>query len=203
MYTMAENKKKSYTDGRTLRAEKRREKIFETMISFYREGIYNPSISEIEQRSGISRRTLHHLFKNAEGIAIEISNYLRPTYEKLYTFLPTTGSLNQRIYDIVQHRAKLFETVAPTRRAALHKMSRVKTLARDQEELTKLLRYQLLQQFEKELAMCPETLFESLDLLTSWDTWERLRTIQKLPVISTSELLCEMIYCQVHHSMNP
>ncbi len=192
-----EKMKASKTDGRTLRAENRRKLIFETLLSFYREGIYNPSIAEMEQRSGVSRRTLHHLFKNAEGMAAEISNYLRPTYDKLYHFEPVGGSIEKRIAHLVQHRAKLFEVITPTRKAAIHKMPRIKTLARDHEELIQLLRYHILQQFEAELASCPQSLLEALDLLTSWETWNRLRTYQKMTVKEASSLLCEWIANQL------
>jgi AcrR family transcriptional regulator len=81
---MTSKTSKTTTDGRKLRAENRRIKIYETLLSFYREGIFAPSIAEIEKRSGVSRRTLHHLFKNAEGLAAAVAGYLDPTYEKLY-----------------------------------------------------------------------------------------------------------------------
>lgn len=192
-------KRKTTMDGRKLRAEDRRKKIFETLLSFYREGIYCPSIAEMEKRSGVSRRTLHHLFKNAEGLATAVAEYLNPTYKKLYHFEPTNGPLEQRIETLIRHRAKLYEVITPTRKATLYYMSQIQSLARDQEAANQTLRNHVRDQFKSELAAGPQGLLETLDLLTSWDTWNRLRAVQKLTIKDSITLLCELIAIQLKH----
>ncbi|MBW1709581.1 MAG: TetR/AcrR family transcriptional regulator [Deltaproteobacteria bacterium] len=186
-------------DGRKLRAENRRKKIFETLLSFYREGIYCPSIAEMEKRSGVSRRTLHYLFKNAEGVAAEVSKYLKPTYEKLYHFEPSDGPLEHRIETLIRHRARLYEKITPTRKATLYYMSRIQSLAQEQEAANQKLRNHVRDQFKAELAAGPQGLLETLDLLTSWDSWNRLRAVQKLSVKDSIALLCELIAIQLKH----
>jgi len=192
-------KTKTITDGRTLRAQERRKKIFETLLSFYREGNYCPSIAEMEKRSGVSRRTLHYLFKNAEGMAAAVNKYLNPTYSKLYHFEPSDGPLEQRIETLVRHRAQLYEVITPTRKAALYSMSRIQTLARSQEAANQTARNHVRDQFKKELAAGPQGLLDTLDLLTSWSTWNRLREVQKLTVKDSIALLCELIAIQLKH----
>ena len=192
-------KTKTNLDGRKLRAENRRKKIFETLLSFYREGIYCPSIADVEKRSSVSRRTLHHLFKNAEGMAAAMAAYLDPTYEKLYNFQPTDDPLDQRIETLVRHRAKLYEVITPTRKATLYYMSQIQSLAQSQEAAHQKLRNQVQRQFKVELEAGPEDLLEILDLFTSWDTWNRLRVVQKLTVEECIALLCELIASQFRH----
>ena len=188
---------KTIMDGRTLRAQERRKKIFETLLSFYREGNYCPSIAEVEKRSGVSRRTLHYLFKNAEGIATEFDEYLKPAYAKLYHFEPTDGSLEKRIETLIQHRARLYEVITPTRKATLYYMARNQFLARSQEAANQTLRNHVRDQFKEELAAGPQGLVETLDLLTSWSTWNQLREVQKLAVKDSILLLCELIAIQL------
>jgi TetR/AcrR family transcriptional regulator of autoinduction and epiphytic fitness len=190
-------KTKTITDGRTLRAQERRKKIFETLLSFYREGNYCPSIAEMEKRAGVSRRTLHYLFKNAEGMAAEIGEYLKPAYSKLYHFEPSDGPLEHRIETLVRHRAKLYEEITPTRKAALYYMSRIQSLAQSQEAANQTARSHVRDQFEKELATGPQGLLDTLDLLTSWSTWNQLRELQKLTVKHSIALLCELIAFQL------
>ena len=192
-------KTKTTVDGRKLRAENRRKKIFEALLSFYREGNYCPSIAEMEKRSEVSRRTLHYLFKNAEGMAAAVHKYLNPTYAKLYHFEPSDGPLKQRIETLIRHRAKLYEEITPTRKAALYYKSRIQSLARSQEAANQKARNHVRDQFKEELAAGPQGLLETLDLLTSWDTWNRLRAVQKLTVKDSITLLSELIAIQLKH----
>ena len=195
---MKSETRKKTTDGRKLRAENRRKKIYDTLLSFYREGNYCPSIAEIEKRSGVSRRTLHHLFKNADGLAASVAENLRPTYSKLYHFEPTGGSLEQRIKTLVRHRAKLYEVITPTRKATIFSMSQIPSLARSHQNSHQTLRDHVRHQFKEELTAGPQSLLETLDLLTSWDTWNRLRTVQKLTVKNAISLICELVAIQLN-----
>lgn len=190
-------KARTNIDGRKLRAQERRKKIFEALLNFYREGVYGPSIAEIEKRSGVSRRTIHHLFKNAEGLVSAVGDYLNPAYEKLYYFKSSNGSLKERIKTLVIHRAKLYEEITPTRVAATYHMSRIQSLARSQETARQTLKNQVKRQFKAELKVGPQGLLEALDLFTSWDAWNRLRTVQKLTVEDSIELLVELITIQL------
>jgi len=188
-------------DGRTLRAENRRKLFFETLLSFYEDGIYDPSIKEIEERSGISRRTIHHLYTNFEGIAMGLTEYLTPIQSPLYKFKPSQKSLEERVTDMVIHRSKLFEAIAPTNRAASHHLPRTKYAKKEQSRLAKLLRKQVTLQFEKELAKAPDHLIEILDMLTCWETWERLRTKQKQGIKKSIKIVSEMILMQIQAAL--
>ena len=180
-------------DGRTKRADDRRKKIMETLLAFYRENNFAPSIKELTERSQVSRRTIHYLFTDFEKLAEAMRDYLRPSYQKLYRYEPISGSLAERTRSLIQHRARLFETIAPTRRAALHDMYRVKSIAKEQRSFAKMLRGQVIITFAEELNKAPESLLETLDMLTSWETWERFRSWQKQTIQKTSDNLVKTI----------
>lgn len=194
--------KSKKTDGRTLRAENRRKQFFETLLSFYKDGIYDPSIKEIEERSGISRRTIHHLFTNFEGIALGLTGYLTPIQSPLYVFKPSNKSLEDRVTDITHHRSILYEAIAPTNRAASHHLPRIKHTKKEQCKLSRLLRKQVALQFEKELAEAPESLIETLDVLAGWETWERLRTKQKQGIKKATKIVREMMLVQIQAAIS-
>ncbi len=181
------------SDGRTKRADDRRKKIMETLLAFYRENNFSPSIKELMERSQVSRRTIHYLFTDSEKLAEAMRDYLRPSYQKLYIYEPISGSLVERVRWLIQHRAKLFETIAPTRRAALHDMHRVRSIEKEQRGFAKMLRGHVKTTFTEELINAPDSLLETLDMHSSWETWERFRFWQKLTIKKTSDILVTTI----------
>ncbi|MCP4754616.1 MAG: TetR/AcrR family transcriptional regulator [Proteobacteria bacterium] len=201
---MTKNSKqmKFETDGRTKRARDRRNSVLEALLSLYRQGKFDPSIKEVMEHSGVSRRTIHYLFTDIETLAKELQEYLRPKYEELHRFEAVSGSLEDRTRTMLQHHARLFETISPTRRAAMTKVHRIKTIARSQRMYGMILREQAIQLYKDELPDAPEQLIEILDMLTSWETWERLRQRQKLSIKKTCDILTHMILAQIRYAQN-
>jgi hypothetical protein len=78
------------------------------------------------------------------------------------------------VEELVAQRATFFEAVTPVRRAALLSVHESPTIARNLARLDRLLRRQLAATFA---ALAGDAL-EALDVATSWDTWNRLRTAQ-------------------------
>lgn len=184
-------------DGRVARGARTREAVIDAMLDLNAEGNLTPTIEEIAARVGRTTRSIYTHFQDKEALAAATADRLLAQHADLFTARPPTGSRAARIDGIVAHRAELFETVAPSRRSALLRMHKSPELQKQQALLAAHLREQLARTFEPELsaldADAADEALELLDLHTSWETWDRLRTWQHLSVERSRRILAELI----------
>ena len=184
-------------DGRVARGARTREAVIDAMLDLNAEGILTPTIEDIAGRVGRTTRSIYTHFQDREALAAATAQRLLAQHADLFTARPPTGSRAARIDGIVAHRTELFETVAPSRRSALVRMHKSPEIRNQQASLAAHLRKQLARTFEPELsALDPDAASETLELLdlhTSWETWDRLRTWQHLSVNQSRQILTGLI----------
>jgi AcrR family transcriptional regulator len=180
-------------DGRVARGFRTREAVIDALFDLNAEGNLTPTLEEIAARVGRTTRAIYHHFQDKEALAVAIAERQLERHRVLFAARPLSGTCAERIDGIAEHRAELFEAVAPVRRAALVRMHRSPELQRQQAAMASHLRSQLARTFEPELAvLAPGTagdVLELLDLHTSWETWDRLRTWQGLSVERSRQLV--------------
>ena len=184
-------------DGRVARGLRTREAVIDTMLELNAEGNLTPTIEQIAERVGRTTRAIYQHFQDKEALAIAMAERQLRTHGELFRARPVEGDLPQRISGIADHRAALFEAVAPARRAALVRLHASPELQKQQTGLAAHLRDQVATTFAPELDAldvdaAADTL-ELLDLHTSWDTWERLRTWQGLSADRAKQLVSGLI----------
>ncbi len=186
----------SHEDGRVARGQRTREAVIDALLALYAEGNLTPTIEDVADRIGRTARSVYHHFRDKEAIAVAIADRQLRLHGELFTARPIDGTRTERIAGIAAHRAELFETVAPARRSALVRMHLSPELQRQQTSLAAHLRGQLAQTFVAELearaADDAELTLDLLDLHASWETWERLRSWQRLSV-DRSRAIVEML----------
>jgi len=184
-------------DGRVARGARTREAVMDAMLDLHAEGNLTPTIEDIAARVGRTTRSIYTHFQDRGALAAAIAERLLAQHADLFTARPPTGSRAARIDGVVAHRAELFETVAPSRRSALVRLHQSPEIQKQQTSLTAHLRKQLARTFEPELsALDPDAASETLELLdlhTSWETWDRLRTWQHLSVEHSRQILTGLI----------
>ncbi len=89
-----------------------------------------------------------------------------------------------------------FEAVTPVRRAALLSVHDSPTIAKNLARLDRVLRQQLEAMF---VELDNDTL-DALELLTSWDAWNRLRTAQGCSVPRARRVIERAVYALVGNS---
>ena len=184
-------------DGRVLRGQRTREAVIDALLELHAEGNLTPTIEQIAERVGRTTRAIYQHFQDKEAFAAAIGERQLRTHGELFRAHPVEGDLPQRISGITGHRAELFEAVAPARRSALVRLHASPELQKQQTGLAAHLRDQVAKTFEPELSeldvdAAADTL-ELLDLHTSWDTWERLRTWQGLSADRAKQLVSALI----------
>jgi TetR/AcrR family transcriptional regulator, regulator of autoinduction and epiphytic fitness len=185
------------TDGRVRRGARNREAIVEALVALYHGGELAPTAQQVADAAGVAPRSVYHHFADMEGLVTEVAQRQLREYGHLMDPPPVEGALHVRIAVLVDRRGQLFESVAPVRRAALLLAHRSPTIRRHLTMLGRRLRRQLEVLFAPEIrARRPRAravLLDELDLLTSWDAWDRLRAGQRLDVAHTRAVLTDTI----------
>jgi AcrR family transcriptional regulator len=165
------------TDGRRQRADVSRRRIAEAMLELARAGNIAPSADQVAERAGVGRRTVFRLFDDMDGVYSEMhaimSARLMPVFAK-----PLKGATwRERLDEIIERRARLFEDMLPVRIAADAHRHRSPFLQKGHRRLTRMQRDTLK-------AVLPANIdaekLEALDLAMSVEAWRRLRLEQGL-----------------------
>ncbi len=170
------------TDGRVRRGAENRTALVEALVSLYEEGELSPTAAQIAERAGVAVRSVYGHFGDVETLAAEVSERQWHVHRRLMDAEPISGTLIERIEELVARRATLFEAVAPVRRAAMLHAHRSETIAANLHRLAQRLRAQVAKTFAPELDIVGRArttdLLDAADLMLSWESWERLRTQQ-------------------------
>jgi AcrR family transcriptional regulator len=171
-------------DGRTIRAERTRQALVDSLLALVEEGQLRPTAERIAARAGVSERSLFQHFADRDALyqAVALQQYERiaATIEPVDLTLP----LDERIDAFVAQRARVLEAITPVRRAALllepssEVVSGWLQSARRQKarEVERVFRSELdaIEQAERGVVLA------ALVAASAWTSWESLRAHQRL-----------------------
>ena len=165
-------------DGRVQRGERNRGRIVDALIALVQEGVLQPTAEQVAKRAAVGTRTVFRHFEDMDSLNAEINERVRCEVLPLFAE-PIRGGLAQRVQELVRRRGQVFERIAPYRRAGALIRWRSPFLQNEHRRMVRELRAQLLAVLP-ELDDAPAPVFDSVDLLTSFEAWERLRCDQRL-----------------------
>ncbi len=172
------------TDGRVLRGARTRDSIVQALLDLLNDGVPTPTAAQIADRAGVSVRSVFQHFSDMEALYADLAAEQRERVAPLLGGLRRPDTLPERIAAIVAQRSELFETITPVRHAIGSRASESLALQARLAELSTALREQVAQQFSDELgalaARPRRSLLDAIDLLTSFEAWDRLRMVQLL-----------------------
>jgi AcrR family transcriptional regulator len=164
-------------DGRSLRGIRNRERIAEALFELIDEGTLVPTAEQVATRAEVSTRSVFRHYEDMEGLFTEIAGRLRE--EALPALETPTGPLADRIHTVVGNRARIFERIARFKRAGETQRWRSPFLQEQHDALAAEFRSALCRNLP-ELGEGGPQRVELADLLTSFEAWDRLRTLQGL-----------------------
>jgi len=181
-------------DGRVARGERNTEAIVKALQRLYARGRYSPTVGEVAALAGVTRRSIYNRFPDIESVAEELAARQLQDHDALYKQVPEPElPLQQRITEFVSQCAELFEVTGPVRRAALVNAHRSQALRRHVRRMQSRAADRVSRAFERELAGVQarerKRVLQGLILGCSFDAWDRLRTVQKLPIQEAQEVL--------------
>ncbi len=166
-------------DGRARRREKSRAAIVAALFDLVGSGVLQPTAQQVAARAGVGIRSVFRHFDDMDGLYAELDARLREEAAPLLRSTPPSGSLRERAVALVERRVRFFERIAPYKRAGNLQRWRSDFLRRSHAAVVRELRTALREALP-ELAEAPPAFGEALDLTTSFEAWDRLRTDQRL-----------------------
>jgi AcrR family transcriptional regulator len=167
------------TDGRLQRSERSRERIAQATIELIREGDPLPTGERVAARAGVGLRTVFRHFEDMEALFAEMQGRVAREVLPLLEEPIPDGDLDQRIRAFTRLRSNAFERIAPFERSGAMLRWRSGFLQRTHEEMVRELRAQLLLALP-ELEAASPAIQHGAELLTSFEAWDRLRSVQGL-----------------------
>lgn len=166
-------------DGRALRAERSREAIVRAIWELIGEGLLEPTTEQIAERAQVGIRTVFRHFSDMEGLFSAVDARVTEIAEPIVRGSSRGTSMEARARDMVERRAELFEVIAPYKRSANLKRRRFPYLEERHIHLVRGLRKDMLGRLP-ELDSAQQSVLQALELVTSFEAWDRLRVEQRL-----------------------
>lgn len=175
------------------RGERTRAAIVQALLGLLNDGQATPTAQQIADAAGVSVRSVFQHFEDFEELYGDLAQAQAAQTQELFDALTTDGDQATRIRHLAAQRSRLFERISPVRHAIGTRARSSASLARRLEDVAVLLRGQIEQQFAEELrarrGVERRDLLEALDLLWSFESWDRLRSAQGLSVTAAAATL--------------
>jgi AcrR family transcriptional regulator len=166
-------------DGRRQRSVDSRTRIVQALLDLVGEGEISPSAEQVALRAQVGLRSVFRHFKDMDSLYSEMSQVIEAEIVKTF-YRPHAGeTVADRLTDLISRRAGLFERIAPFRRASTSLAHRSSFLGSEQRRMSAGLRKILEDALSPEI-IADKAKVEALDLLLSFDSWNRLRRDQNL-----------------------
>jgi len=166
-------------DGRRRRALDSRARIVAAMLALIQGGDLSPSAEAVAAQAGVGLRTVFRHFADMEQLYLEMTAVMEAELRAVADQPFVGRTWRERVLELIPRRGGVFEAITPFRRAADARRHTSVVLQELHDRLAGALRQILRAQVPKSLA--DDALrFEALDLLLSFEAWDRLRRDQHL-----------------------
>jgi AcrR family transcriptional regulator len=165
-------------DGRRRRSQTSRDKMVAAMIELVREGAIMPSADQVATRAQVGLRTVFRQYKDMETLYAAMLGGLSKYYEGWAEPL-TAPDWQGRLVEVMERRVTTFERLLPFKRAGDAHRHMSPSIEAENVRMLALMRARLRSLVPDDAAT--DTIrFETLDLVTSFAAWQRLRFEQNL-----------------------
>lgn len=175
-------------DGRRRRGQDNRARIVAAMLEIIHEGDLSPGAEQVAERADVALRTVFRHFKDMDSLYREMSQVIETEMVAMVEQPFAARDEKGRVIELVERRGAVFERIGPFKRASDALRHRSRFLEADNARLVTALRDILKRELPEETARDPLRL-EALDLLLSWESWNRLRREQGLAPAQAREVL--------------
>ncbi|HEY2659957.1 MAG TPA: TetR family transcriptional regulator [Caulobacteraceae bacterium] len=167
------------TDGRRRRAQDSRARIVAAMLDLTQTGNVSASAELVAERAGVGLRTVFRHFKDMDSLYREMSLIIEARVVGEVDRAFTSADWRGQLEELIHRRATLFEMITPYKRAEAAQRHRSRFLEEDIRRLNCRLR-EILAEILPAAVVGDGMAFEALDLLLSFESWDRLRREQNL-----------------------
>lgn len=175
-------------DGRRARRHRSRDLAVDALLDLLDEGVTRPTAQQVAERAGVSLRSIFRIFDDVETLHTAAASRQISRIRHLFVDVVATGTVDVRIRSMVELISRLYETIAPIRRAALRAAPESPALQEQLGRARGWLRSEVERVFAGELAERPQpTTAAAVEAALSFELWDQLRSAQGLSSARTSE----------------
>jgi AcrR family transcriptional regulator len=158
------------------------------MLDLVRDGDVAPSAERVAARAGVGLRTVFRHFKDMDSLYREMSVAIERELATILAAPPTGRDWPDRLTELIRKRGEVYGKIAPFKRASNVHRHQSTFLEAAHDRMVSAARSGLKDILPANLDE-DEELFETLDLLLSFETWSRLRHEQGLSHQRTRDVL--------------
>ena len=164
-------------DGRRRRSEQSRDRIITAMIELVEGGAITPSAEDVATRAAVGLRSVFRHFRDMESLYHEMSVRISSQY-RMWLVPFESPDWRGQLDETIDRRLTTYERLMPFKRAADAHRHESPSMQADYLATLRMMRTRL----ESVLpADCGPDRLEAVDLLLSFEVWQRLRSEQALP----------------------
>lgn len=183
----------STVDGRRARRHRSRDLAVEALLDLLNEGVARPTAQQVAERSGVSLRSIFRIFDDVESLHAAASAAQLGRIRHLFVDVPAEGRLADRIEQVVTINGRLYESVAPVRRAAIRTAPESQALQEQLGRARGWVRAEVERVFADELRHAGRDTASALEVALSFEAWDQLRSAQGLSAARTSATVAEIV----------
>ena len=178
---MAPRSNTPLTDGRRERSRSSRSKIIAAMLDLVGNGDVAPSAARVAEVAGVGLRSVFRHFDDMDELYREMGDVIEARVLPIILQAPSGATWKEKLFDIADRRAQVFETILPYRISANLKRFQSPYLMQDYRRMLRL-------ESETIEAHLPPAVKDDvvaargLNVILSFQTWRLLRHDQDLPV---------------------
>lgn len=181
------------TDGRRARRHRSRDLAVDALLDLLGDGVIRPTAQQVAERSGVSLRSIFRIFDDVESLNAAAAARQMSRTRHLFVDVLATGSFADRLHAMVTINARLYESIAPVRRAALRAAPGSEALTEQLERARSWLRTEVERVFAAELATAGRDAAAAVEMAFSFEAWDQLRSSQDLSAARAAAAVSHLV----------
>jgi AcrR family transcriptional regulator len=150
----------------------------DAVLDLLGEGVLRPTAQQVAERSGVSLRSIFRIFDDVESLNAAACARQLSRVRHLFVDVVPTGTLDERVNEVVSINGRLYESIAPIRRAALRAAPESPALQEQLARARTWVRSEVDRVFATELRTAGRDAAAAVELALSFEAWDQLRAAQ-------------------------
>jgi AcrR family transcriptional regulator len=180
-------------DGRRARRHRSRDLAVDALLDLLGEGVLRPTAQQVAERSGVSLRSIFRIFDDVESLNTAACARQLGRVRHLFVDVMPTGRLSGRVAEVVSINSRLYESIAPIRRAALRAAPESAALREQLARARGWVRAEVERVFASELADAPRDTAAAVEMTLSFEAWDHLRAAQGLSTTRATDTVTRIL----------
>jgi AcrR family transcriptional regulator len=153
--------------------------IVQAMLELIGEGSLSPTAQQVAERADVGVRTVFRHFSDMETLFATMNDQITAKVNSLFVDEVQTGPYADRVEALIQSRVAIFGTLGPYVRSSTLQRWRSAFLQTEHERTIRVMRRDL-RRWLPEIESAPTEVADALEMILSFEAWNRLRVDQRL-----------------------